>query len=303
LVNNRAQVIGVNTLTAKVKGDIGGAGLGFALPINLVQGLIPQLKAGRNVVDPMPIVIQEPALPPSPLPTPAPTPVPVPTPAPVPTPKSPPLVPTPPTPVPTPKPRLAAIVQDGFNSYTNGNLLGQGGWFDYKNGQNFKVQGDSVFEGTKAVYVNALADSVIVKSGNALSDGKQALYVKTQNRANWGYYVNGNAQVRLLKGTWGGSAEFRNFLGVTFRSDGNVTYYDPINGVYQNFATYNDNEWTLLEFEWRSSDKKARYRVNNGAWTDWKPIAGKGTFTDFDSVGFDFFLPSGLGGVYFDTLF
>lgn len=85
LVDNHARVIGVNTLAAKVEGDIGGVGLGFALPINLVRGLIPQLKSGLNRVEPKPIVTPEPTPPPpTQSPTPPTTPAPTPTPIPVP---------------------------------------------------------------------------------------------------------------------------------------------------------------------------------------------------------------------------
>lgn len=192
-----------------------------------------------------------------------------------------------------------AIIIDNFNSYTDGSIDGQGSWNSYANGQNFVIQGATVFEGMKALYNNTVGDSVIMKSGNPISDGKQSFHIRTENRNNYGSYPNGNVQIRLLKGSWGGSAELRNFVAVSFKSDGNVAYYD---GTYQNFATYNDNEWTLLEIEWRSSDKTARYKINNGAWTDWHVISGSGTFTDFDNVGFDFVLPSGSGGVYFDTL-
>ena len=325
LVNNKGQVIGINTLGKSAVGikageleRIGGTGIGFAIQANIARGLISSLKAGRNVVKSEP-VISKPVSTPTPIPQPIPTPIPTPasTPSATPTPTpvvtitpsptaSPSYSPTPfPTPTPTPISASQVIVEDNFNSYTDGNLLGQGGWVDYKDGYNFKIQGSSVFEGGKAVYVNASDDSVIVKSGNALSDGRQSFYIKTQNRANWGYYANGNTQIRLLKGTWGGAAEFRSFVGVSFRSDGNVAYSqynNPPGELFQNFATYNDNEWTLLEIEWRSSDKKARYRVNSGTWTEWLPIQGNGIFTNFDHVGFDFYLPGGSGGVYFDTL-
>jgi len=194
-----------------------------------------------------------------------------------------------------------AIVIDNFNTYADGSIVGQGSWTSYASGQNFVVQGATVFEGAKALYNNTVADSVITKSGNSLSDGKQAFYVRTEERSSWGSYPNGNAQVRVLKGQWGG-AELRNFVAVSFKSDGNIAYYDWLSDTYQDFATYNDNEWILLEIEWRSSDNTARYRINGGVWTDWHVIAGSGTFTDFDSVGFDFNLPSGSGGVYFDDI-
>ena len=73
--------------------------------------------------------------------------------------------------------------------------------------------------------------------------------------------------------------------------------------MYINFATYNDDEWTLLEVEWRSSDTRARYRVNNGTWTDWYIFANTASFTGFDYVNFDFYLPSGSGEVYVDNIY
>lgn len=50
LINDQAQVIGINTLAALANEEIGGVGLGFAIPINLARDYIPALKAGANVV-------------------------------------------------------------------------------------------------------------------------------------------------------------------------------------------------------------------------------------------------------------
>ncbi|MDP3769974.1 MAG: serine protease [bacterium] len=195
-----------------------------------------------------------------------------------------------------------AIVEDDFNQYSNGSLLGQGGWTNYVNGQNFTVQESVTAEGSKAIFINSGVDSVIRKAGTSLADGKQTIYVRTKNRSGWSSYRDGNAQIRILKGDWGGSAEYRNFIGITFKKDGNVAYYDEVNGVYRDFATYNDNEWTSVEVEWRSSDKNSRFRINGGSWTDWKPIAGNGAFTNFDGVGFDFIGGNSSSGVYYDFL-
>ena len=194
---------------------------------------------------------------------------------------------------------LQSIVQDNFNTYTDGSVVGQGIWTSYANGNNFIVQGTTVREGTKALHNSSLADSVITKTGTALTDGRQAVYVRTENRSNWGLYPDGNVQVRLSQGQSFASSIF---VAVSFKSDGHVAYYDPINDVYQNFATYNDNQWTLLQIEWRSTDKTARYKVNHGKWTNWVVFNGSSSFASFNNVGFDFVLPSGSGGVYFDSL-
>jgi hypothetical protein len=193
-----------------------------------------------------------------------------------------------------------AIVEDDFNDYDNGSIVGQGDWESYVNGENYTVQDSTVFEGSKALHIDTVADSVVTKKGTARPDGRQAVYVRTENRSSWGAYPDGNAQFRVTKNSWAGGSDI--FAAVTFKSDGNVAYFDPISDSYQDFATYNDNEWTLLEIEWRSTDNTARYRVHEGTWTDWKTFKGAASFTDFDYVGFDFILPSGSGGVYFDTL-
>lgn len=101
LVNNKGQVIGINSLVLSARGkggNIGGTGIGFAIPVNVARGLIPDLKAGRNIVVPK---IVEPA----PLSTPQPFTLPLPPPQPAPLPLPPvftPPSPPPPPPQPTP---------------------------------------------------------------------------------------------------------------------------------------------------------------------------------------------------------
>lgn len=192
---------------------------------------------------------------------------------------------------------LMPIIEDDFNTYANGSIIGQGGWESYANGDSFVVQDVTVFEGAKALYNNSVGDNVIGKQGTLRADGRQAVYVRTENRDNWEEYQDGNVQIGMTKGLWN-----KIFLLATFKRDGHVAYYDISTGAMQNFATYDDNVWTLLEMEWRSSDKTARYRVNSEIWTDWKPIFHSASFVGVDYVGFDFAQPSGSGGVYFDTL-
>ncbi len=195
--------------------------------------------------------------------------------------------------------KLLPIIKDGFDTYVNGSVVGQDGWTNYTNGDNFIVQNTTAYKSKKALHNNSLGDSVVTKSGASLSDGEQTVYIRTENRSNWGLYQDGNAQVRLSQGQ---SFQSSIFTAVSFKSDGNVAYYDPISDSYKNFDTYNDNQWTKLTIEWRSSDKTARYQVNNGTWTNWQTFKNSASFTTFDNVGFDFDLPGGSGGVYFDAL-
>jgi len=207
-----------------------------------------------------------------------------------------------PTPIPTPattSPAITALpIKDNFDLYALGSVVGQGGWKTYTNyGTNFIVQSTTTSEGVGALYNNSIGDAVATKSGSLTTDGVQAVYVRTENRSSWNPYTDGNAQVRVSKGEWGSSEVFS---AVSFKSDGNVAFFDG--NSYVNFATYNDNEWTLLEIQWRLNDAKARYRLNQGMWTDWYNIRNKSasSFTGFDNVGFDFV--GGGGGVYFDNL-
>lgn len=192
-----------------------------------------------------------------------------------------------------------SIVKDNFNSYTNGSVVGQGNWESYSRGDNFLVQGTTTFEGAKALYNNSSQDSVIGKAGDLLTDGRQTVYVRTEDRDSWGTCLSGNVQVRMTKNLW--AQQYGSYFFVSFYKDGIV----GLNGYP--FDTYQDNTWTPLEMEWRSSDTSARVRVNDGAWTNWEsiivPQIGKApSFTDFDYIGFDFDGRGGSGGVYFDTL-
>ena len=144
---------------------------------------------------------------------------------------------------------------------------------------------------------------MVGKLGTPLASGRQSVYVRTENRSSWGFYNNdGNVGVRISKGLNASGAPKLPFISVGFSQSGQVNYYDPVDDAYKSFASYNDNEWTLLEIEWRSSDKTARYRVNNGTWTNWYTFANSDSFSNFDYVNFSFILTSGSGGVYFDSL-
>jgi peptidoglycan hydrolase-like protein with peptidoglycan-binding domain len=225
----------------------------------------------------------------------APTPtyfVPKPEPAPVP-----PVVitPVPPTEV------FSTITTDNFDEYADRSIVGQGGWQSYTRGENFVALATSTALGSKTMYINAKGDSVVTKTGHLVLDGSMSIYVKTDN-AGWSESTDGNAQVRVSKGSWASGAPNLPFATVSFKKNGNVAYFDADDThQYRNFATYADGEWTHVEIQWQSSDKTARYRVNDGVWTAWHTFQNADNFAGFDNVGFDF-VSSGTGGVYFDNL-
>ena len=189
-----------------------------------------------------------------------------------------------------------AVVNDNFNNYTNGSVVGQGGWESYVNGDNFVVQGTAVFEGAKALYNHSAGDAVIEKKGKNLIIGKQAFLLKGENINSWGY-----VDVRVTKGSWALGYPIKSWISVNFMPDGYVAYYNNSTGSYHDFSTFTEGNWTLLEIEWRFSDATARYRVNGRVWTDWHKFAYPEAFSGFDHVGLE--LKTGTsGGVYFDAL-
>lgn len=237
------------------------------------------------------------------------------------TPASPSFTPTPtstPSPTPTPIPViLTPLVTDNFNSYQNGLLWGQGGWTDIVNGESFIVQSVDTCEGGKAISNNYHdGPAIITKSVAPLSNGKQSIHFKTSNRAGWTSNEDGNIQIRITKGLFNSGNPYAghpfinspsnhpsSFIAVTLRKNGYVTYYDSSQMAFKDFGIYNDNEWTQLEVEWRSSDKTARYRVGNGAWTAWLPFYGGSVYSNFDSINLaiDNRIYNGSGEVYFDN--
>jgi len=196
--------------------------------------------------------------------------------------------------------RVVSIIRDSFNKYSEGSIIDQSDWFDRKDGSFYIVQGAVVKEGKKALYNSFdFSSSIITKTGKKeRADGRQSFYVRTENRASWGSYnIGENFQLGLFQGSWDGPAR----ATMAFMDDGHVAYLDTVPDKYVDFDTYEDNAWTHVEVEWRSSDSKVRWRVNGGTWTDWIPFVGSDMFEGFDTVGFVTFYMND-GGVYIDTL-
>ena len=165
------------------------------------------------------------------------------------------------------------------------------------------MQGVVVKEGTKALYNNnSGADSVITKTANfALTDGKASIYIRPVNRSNWDSApVGENVTFGVYQGSRDGPT--RALMGL--KKDGSAAYINTaviFTGEWTNFDTFVDNAWNLLEIEWRSIDKSARFRINNGTWTNWTQFVGTSSFAGFDTIGL-FTESLGTGGVYIDTL-
>ncbi|MEK7610364.1 MAG: hypothetical protein AAB468_01290 [Patescibacteria group bacterium] len=192
-----------------------------------------------------------------------------------------------------------AVLCENFNSFLDGSVVGQGGWTDRENGNRWLAQGLVFKEGAKALSnFNSMGESIITKNtGRALADGRQSFWVKTQNRASYVSFHSENVQLGMYQGSWDGPSR----IVVAFNKNGNVNYIDARTDTRVNFGSYEDDTWNLINIEWRSADKTARYKLNNGSWTDWVPFTGGPSFTGFDAIGLDG-ANLGIGGVYVDNL-
>ena len=192
-----------------------------------------------------------------------------------------------------------AVLCESFNYFLDGSVVGQEGWIDRENGNRWLVQGLVVQEGAKALSnFNSTGESIITKNtGRALANGRQSFWVKTQNRANYVSFHSENVQLGMYQGSWDGPSR----IVVAFNKNGNVNFVDARTDTRVNFGSYEDNTWNLINIEWRSIDRTARYKLNNGSWTNWVPFTGGPSFTGFDTVGLDG-ANLGAGGFFVDNL-
>jgi len=148
----------------------------------------------------------------------------------------------------------ATILEDDFNSYNDGDLNGQGSW---SGSTNWDIQGVQTYEGIKAIEC-ATGASMISKSGTGIDTGRINFYIFVESNAGVG------AEFSLKEGN-NSIAE----VGIGVADDFiHIKYLDD-QAVWTDFDDFTLNDWNLVEVEWRISDKKTRYRLNEGTWTDW----------------------------------
>jgi hypothetical protein len=150
---------------------------------------------------------------------------------------------------------MATILTDDFNSYTDGDIVGQGDWVKYDHTGKMYVQDSVVKEGAKALgsYVTGDNIAMIEKTGTARTDGQLVYYVRLTN-------TNMTAMLWAKENT---SSRF----GCYFANDGKIKYYTGSFTEIQ--SSYNANQWYEVKIEWRSSDHKVRYSIDGEVKTDW----------------------------------
>ena len=176
---------------------------------------------------------------------------------------------------------MATIFEDDFNSYDDGDLNGQGDW---SANAIWDVQGTIVKEGAKAVKATNGNWYEMSKDGTARTDGRITFYVRAAQTD-----AHLNCLLRQV-----GAADFA--MSLYFNGDGNIQYKDDVG--YHTIQAYSADQWYEVEVEWRSSDHKLRYRIDEGDWTDWKATWLNWT-TGFDRV---WITQYGTGTFYVDYI-
>jgi len=159
------------------------------------------------------------------------------------------------------------VLTETFNSYGNGTLNGTSSW---SGGIAFKVQGTTVYEGAKAVNITGSVEQTISKSGTSQANGTTSVYIRSGSTNNRTYFT-------LFEGA--------NQIAFAFGlvSGGNIGFYTSGGWVYN--GTWVANTWYQIQAEWRSSDKKMRFRVNGGSYSDWYTPNGGNFTTGIDKIG------------------
>ena len=157
----------------------------------------------------------------------------------------------------------ATIFTDNFNSYTDGDLAGQGSWINHYNGLAFDIQGTTVKEGAKAVKIYGHdTDQYVKKTGTLLAAGKTTIYIRKNDV--------GAMRIALAEAATGIKVYLR------YYTDENIQYYTT---AWNNIGVYAIDTWHCIEIEWQSTpSQQVRCRVDGGTWTDW--LSPYATWTD-----------------------
>ena len=152
---------------------------------------------------------------------------------------------------------MAVTIIDDFNSYSNGNLNGQGGW---SGNTAFQVQGTTVQEGAKAIAnASGTNDVIITKSIGAYTSG-----------------IIGFAFRIDFTGIYAASTALR-YSGTTIcfidyyyqGGPGAIKFQVSGVGVTVLQSSLTIGTWYYGEIELDQANSRLRARLNGGTWTAW----------------------------------
>jgi hypothetical protein len=152
---------------------------------------------------------------------------------------------------------------EDFNSYTDGNLNGQGGW---SGDTRFNVQGTTVYEGAKAVQVSNGPANTYISIQKSLTTNLNSVELRVYLRAaqtnlNTGYTaILNTAGATIGRGCMTSTPRFQ-AQGSTSADDG----------------TYAANTWYLAILQIKETNQYVRFEGGGAAFTTWIAPANTGT--------------------------
>lgn len=157
------------------------------------------------------------------------------------------------------------IMTETFNSYTDGDLNGQGSWIATAE---YDVQGVIVQEGTKAVKLisSAGGGATMVKSGPAVGTGDIRFFVRPD-------IVPASESILIFLFEGGSNVQ----VGVRFNGTSNAIL--AVSGA--SLGSWVATNWYQVDIEWQTSDNTYRVAINGGAFSGWQ--AGD-AFTNLDKI-------------------
>lgn len=174
---------------------------------------------------------------------------------------------------------VSASFSDGFDTYTDGSLNGQGGWVGVA--ENLQVQATTTQAGSKAIF-SPEGHGGLKKALDSLN-GKIIGYIRTT-------LPTTSDSIAFGVGDDYTSA----YAEVYFTNVGTIDFWgDTMESIVVN---YSPDVWYKIEIEWRNSDSKVRARADDGTWTNW--LDPQQSWTKIPFV----FLSAGGGEGYWDSL-
>jgi len=151
-----------------------------------------------------------------------------------------------------------SLVTDNFDSYTDGDLNGQGGW---SGSALFDIQTAVKNSGAKALKVITAGSLVgVTKTGIKINDGKQTFYLRAEQ-------TNASGEFVLLSPTDDLA------ISLSFYTDGHIHDYSGSGGATDtDLGAYSTSQFYKVDVEWRSSDHKHRITIDNGTPSDWLDV-------------------------------
>lgn len=150
----------------------------------------------------------------------------------------------------------ATIFTDDFNSYTNSNIEGQGGWTGNGINEFFTVESNIAKEGSKAVQSSSNFPFIglsVKKVGTLTPNGRIKYYFRAESGAPTGKLTLGEGLSIKIE--------------TIFNISAHTVLYRNSSFSLVSLGTFNADTWYSLTIEWRTYDGKVRYSFNDSDFT------------------------------------